>query len=186
MSAHSALTKTHVIHDEDLIYANEATLLAATGFATTDVGKVGLATSENSFWILLDDSPVEWGRIILDGATSSPVLKQYGVEVNALGSVSGTVDIDLDDGNVVTLTQTGNITFTISNPQASGIKSDLTIILTVGGTGGYTRTWPAGVDWPAATEPTPTTGVGDVDIYTLFTVDGGTTWYAFLPGADMG
>lgn len=186
MSAHSAQTKNHPIHHSDYIYANEAALLAASGFVPGDVGKVGLATSEQTFWILIDDSPITWGKILTDATTASPILQDYGVKVNALGTVNGAVNVDLDLGNVVTLTQDGNITFTFSDPQASGIKTDLTLVITNDGVGGHTRTWPGSVDWPNATEPTASTGATEVDVYTFFTVDGGTTWYGFLPGAKMG
>ena len=41
-----------------------------------------------------------------------PVLKDWGQKVVAKGSVSGSVACDFDDGNVVTLTTSGNVTIT--------------------------------------------------------------------------
>ena len=46
-----------------------------------------------------------------------------------------------------------------------------------GGTGGYAITWPGSVVWPSGTAPSFTTTAGTVSIVTLFTIDGGTTWY---------
>jgi len=176
---HSEQTKVHPIIDADLIYANETTLLAATGFTSEQVGMVGKATAEDSYWILRDESPVTWGKILL-----SPII-QYGKVVNAMGNQSGAVTLDLDDGNVITLTQTGNITFTFDNPQASGIESSFKLIITNDGSSPWTRTWPGSVDWPGGTEPTLTGTALAVDTYTFFTTNGGTIYQGFLPGADM-
>ena len=185
MTAHSAQTKNHKIHDSDLIYATEALLLAATGFTSDQVGMVGFATAEQSFWILVDDSPLTWGKIILDGGTSSVILQQYGVVVNDLGNITGSTDIDLDDGNAIEAVQTGDATFTFSNPQVAGIKSSFTLVITNDASSPWTRTWPGGVVWPGGVEPTLTGTALATDIYTFFTIDGGTVWYGFLPGADM-
>lgn len=70
---------------------------------------------------------------------------------------------------------TAVITFTFSNPAASGRVSSFTLELL--GADGATLTWPTSVDWPAATEPTWTAGV---DIVSFVTRDGGTTWHGFL------
>lgn len=180
MPGHSEQTINHVLQSSELIYATEALLLAATGFGADDVGKVAFATAEQSFWFLQDDSPITWGKVLL-----SPII-QYGKLVNALGNKTGAVTIDLNDGNVITLTQTGNITFTFSSPQASGIESAFKLIITNDASSPWTRTWPGGVDWPGGTEPTLTGTANAVDVYTFFTTDGGTTWFGFLPGADMG
>jgi hypothetical protein len=53
------------------------------------------------------------------------------------------------------------------------------LILTNGGS--QTVTWPASVDWPAATAPTLT--AAGVDKLVFETVDGGTTWTGNLAGA---
>lgn len=179
MSGHSVAVINHVLQSEELIYADEATLLAASGYVPGDVGKAAFATAEQSFWILQDDSPITWGKILL-----SPII-QYGKVVNALGSKTGATTIDLDLGNTVTLTQTGNITFTFSNPLASGIESSFKLIITNDGSSPWTRTWPGSVIWPGGVEPTLTGTALAVDTYTFFTTNGGTTYQGFLPGADM-
>jgi len=55
------------------------------------------------------------------------------------------------------------------------------LILTNGGS--QTVTWPASVDWAAATAPTLTSSGVDVLIFT--TVDAGTIWYGFAAGLTM-
>jgi hypothetical protein len=208
---------------------------ARTGFSylPEHVGKMIWQLDDDSFYILVDDSPatfatftavattfighadtpgtysgqgskvmrvnagataVEFSGLLIDASDALQMadnqivraeLLDYGVTVNALGSSTGSVDLDLETGNTFTLTQTGNITYTFSNPPPSGAKGSITLVHTMDGTGGYTRTWPGTVDWAGGSAPAPNTGADQVDIYTFFTVDGGTTWYGFMPGGDV-
>lgn len=90
-------------------------------------------------------------------------------------SLSGTTpSVDCEAGNVFALSTTGNTTFTFSNPPASGTAFGFVLRLTAGGS--HTISWPASVDWPAATAPDAPAS-GETDILTFFTTDGGTTWY---------
>lgn len=93
-------------------------------------------------------------------------------------SLSGTTPtVDCESGNVFALSTTGNTTFTFSNPPASGTAYGFLLKLTAGGT--HTITYPASVDWAAATAPdAPASGETDMLVFT--TVDGGTTWYGAL------
>ena len=108
-------------------------------------------------------------------------LLDYAEVTNAIGSTGGgTQDIDLTLGNSVTATvDTSANTFTFSNPTASDELCGFTLLLTNGGS--QTVTWPASVDWPAATAPTLT--AAGVDKLVFETVDGGTTWTGNLAGA---
>jgi len=53
------------------------------------------------------------------------------------------------------------------------------------GASGYTVTWPASVDWPAATAPTLTATASAVDVFVFITHDAGNTWYGFTSGQAM-
>lgn len=104
-------------------------------------------------------------------------------DVEALGAVSGTTDLSLETANVFTATVSGaTTTFTFSRPAPSGSACGFTLILTNGGS--QTVNWPASVDWAASTAPTLT--ASGVDILSFITVDGGTRWYGFAAGLDMG
>lgn len=54
------------------------------------------------------------------------------------------------------------------------------------GVGGHTITWPAGFNWPGATPPDLTLDANAIDIFTVITTDGGTTYDAFPSGQGMG
>ena len=101
-----------------------------------------------------------------DNVILRPEIKDYAESVNAIGSTGGgTQDIDLTLGNVVSATvDTSTNTFTFSNPSATGKSCSFTLILTNGGS--QTVTWPASVDWAAATAPTLTSSGVDVLIFT--------------------
>jgi hypothetical protein len=105
-------------------------------------------------------------------------LQDYAEVANALGNISGTVAVDYEEGNVAFGTLTGNITtFSITNPPASGRVGTITLVLIQDGTGSRTVTWGASVLWPGGTAPT-LSGASGVDVVTLVTLDGGTTWLA--------
>lgn len=98
--------------------------------------------------------------------------------VNAVGNTGTAATINLANGNFVTATLTGNCTFTFSNPSAGA--ASFTLFLTNDGTAGRSITWPPSVKWPNATIPTRTTTANKTDVYTFFTLDGGTNWYGSL------
>jgi hypothetical protein len=116
-----------------------------------------------------------------DQTVSAINLKDYGEITNALGNVTGATSIDLTDGNSVTATVTGAVTWTFSNPTASDELCGFTLKLVDGGSAA--QTWPASVDWPSATAPTLT--ASGTDVLVFITCDGGTTWYGFVAGLAL-
>ncbi len=123
-----------------------------------------------------------WDGSALTGTITNRLLKDYGEVTNALGDLGGGTDnIDLTLGNSVSATvSTAAQTFTFTNPTASDEGSGFTLVLTNGGS--QTVTWPASVDWPAATAPTLT--AAGVDILTFWTIDGGTIWHGMAASLE--
>ena len=120
-----------------------------------------------------------------DAVIQQPIFKDYS-ETRVALSAAATVDVDLEGGNVFTLTPDQNTTFTFSNPSASGQACSFTLIWTQDSSANRTIAWPASVDWAGGSAPDVTAGAAKIDIYTFFTIDGGTIWYGFQPGAEMG
>jgi hypothetical protein len=84
----------------------------------------------------------------------------------------GSLNIDCSTGNYFTKTINGNSTFTVSNvPSSRAYSFTLELTHTSG-----TITWFSGVEWPAATAPTLTTG--KTHLFIFVTDDGGTRWRA--------
>ena len=104
-------------------------------------------------------------------------------ESTAITSSSNAATLDLQDGTNFTHTLTEDVTYTFSNPAASGRVSAFTLKVTQDSTA-RTITWPT-VEWPSATAPTLSTTSGAVDVFVFVTYDGGTSWYAFLAGDAM-
>jgi hypothetical protein len=100
-------------------------------------------------------------------------------------SSSGTATIDCQTGTVFAITLSENTTFTFSNPPSSGTAYGFTLKLVQDSTT-RTVTWPASVDWPINTAPIISSDSADVDVLVFFTHDGGTTWYGFVAGQEMG
>jgi len=127
--------------------------------------------------------------IFADQLATRPKMKDYSEAVNALGSKSAAFDIDLEDGNVHSLTITsGTFNIGLVNALASNSNS-ITLIGTNLGAG--TPSFVSGanggggnaVKWPGGTAPTVT--ASGTDILTFTTFDGGTQWYGFAAGIAM-
>lgn len=119
-----------------------------------------------------------------DSTLSRPLIKDYAIEEQAHGNTGATETIDLENGNVHSITLDQNCTLTFSNPPASGSYGEFRLIVTQDATGSRTITWPASVDWPGGTAPTLSTGANDVDVLDFFTIDAGTIWRGTHTVAD--
>ena len=106
-------------------------------------------------------------------------------EVTTVTSSSNAATINLRDGNLFEHDLTENVTYTFSNPAAAGRASSF-VLKVIQDSSARTITWPASVDWPAATAPTLTATNNGVDVFVFFTIDGGTTYYGFVAGQAMG
>lgn len=129
-------------------------------------------------------TPTYTGDIAITGEL---LADQYNESVVAITSSSEAATLDLEDGNVFTHTLSENVTYTFSNPPASGTATGFTFKIVQDSSGsGYTPTWPSSVTWPSATAPTLSTDANAVDVLVFFTHDGGTTYYGFTAGQAMG
>ena len=106
-------------------------------------------------------------------------------EVTTVTSSSNAATINLQDGNLFEHDLTENVTYTFSNPAASGRASSF-VLKVIQDSSARTITWPSSVDWPAATAPTLTATNNGVDVFVFFTIDGGTTSYGFVAGQALG
>ena len=106
-------------------------------------------------------------------------------ESTVVSSSSNAATINLQDGNVFTHTLSENVTYTFSNPAASG-RASAFILKVVQDSSARTITWPGTVDWAAATAPTITATNAGIDVFAFITVDGGSNYYGFTLGQAMG
>lgn len=112
-------------------------------------------------------------------------LKDYSETSPADTGFGGSETVNYEDGEVVAVTLTSNVTaLAISNPPATGKAGSITFIINHG-TGPYTWAHPTGTVWAGGTPPTLSSGASEIDILTYVTRDGGTTWYGFVGGLDF-
>ena len=169
-------------------------------YQSTGTSQFKFGASANYYWDISRDNDVTGNLIIsnnnggsvtermrIDNSGNLSVTGQYIEEYNAVTSSSNATTCDLNDGNNFSHTLTENTTFTFSNPASSGKVSSFTLkIVQDASASGFTVTWPAAVDWAAATAPTLTATADAVDYFVFITHDGGTTWYGFTAGQAMG
>ena len=105
----------------------------------------------------------------------------YNETYAAVTSTASATTINCETGNIFSHTLTEDTTFTLSNPPATGTAYALTLKIVQDSTA-RAITWPASVDWPAATAPTISTNSAEVDVFVFLTHDGGVTWYGFTAG----
>lgn len=149
----------------------------------TGSGTATLADLSSFARTFIDDADAASARATLNAVARI----NGGVETVATNSTAtGSVTVDLANGNLHALTLTGNITtLTLTGSTASRLCS-LTLVITQDSTGGRSITWPASVKWlPAGSAPTFTTTLSTVSVVELFTIDNGTTWYAGLAGTGL-
>lgn len=101
-----------------------------------------------------------------------PTIKDYALTRSDIGNATGSVTIDLTNGNFFTATTTGTTTWTFSNPPSGTTAGGFVLELTNGGS--QTQNWPAATKWPGGTAPTLT--ASGVDVLVFITDDGGTTY----------
>lgn len=98
---------------------------------------------------------------------------------------SGTLTLDLNTATVFDVSLNANITtLTLSNVQSTGRSSSFVLIFTADGTA-RSVTWPGSFKWPGSVAPTITSTSGKKDVFVFFTVDGGTSWQAFISGQNF-
>lgn len=154
-----------------------AVLVICTGTAFV---AIEVKTANLALYLPLAGGTMSGTLAMADQKITRPQIEDYAETVNAIGDFGGgTQDIDLESGNVVSATvSTSAVTFTFSNPPATGKAGSFTLELTNGGS--QTVNWPASVKWELGIEPTLTSS--GIDILTFQTRDGGTTWFGFVGG----
>jgi hypothetical protein len=151
------------------------------GGAIADATDVVLSNPATNDYFGFDGTAQKWNNVPLKGKVA--LANGGGAEgLSALGNKTGATTLNLANGNVFSVTLTGNATFTFSGATASTACS-FGLYVKQDATGSRTVTWPASVKWAGATAPTLSTAANALDILVFETIDGGTTWYGSLVGA---
>ena len=115
---------------------------------------------------------------------------QYREGVSALNA-SGSTNVDMANYNVfeVTLTGTATLAFTNFPAEHLGLNLDnvfgFTMKVKQNSSGNHAITWPSSIKWAGGTAPTLTGTANSIDVFTFFSVDGGTNIYGFTAGLNV-
>ena len=110
---------------------------------------------------------------------TNPILTGY-TESEVAASATGSYTLDCAASNFWDLTLTGSITISPTNVPPSTRMWAGTIVAKQDATGGRTITWPTGSKYPGGVAPPATTTANAIDIWSLMTYDGGTSWIVSL------
>ena len=165
--------------------SNNLSDLASATTARTNLG-VEIGTDVQAFDADTTKNDVSNTFTVDQAITAELKADSYNEAHQTVTSTSNATTVNCEAGNSATHTLTENTTFTFANPPATGTAFSFSLkIVQDSGATGYAVTWPAAVDWPAATAPTLTATASAVDVFVFATQDGGTTWYGFTAGQAL-
>ena len=103
MASHSAATEQHQINDSQLDYADETALLAASPAASL-YGRIGLAASEDSYWLWTSSGWVQMGGggasapldLTIEDAGTTTVVAPLAVGHNSTGTPAAGFGVGVD------------------------------------------------------------------------------------------
>jgi hypothetical protein len=160
-----------------LAYTAAGTLASSAALAANNVvvgGGAGAAPSSTN--LLAISAAVTTGNYIKAIG--------YADTVTALGNTGTAINLDVTSGGVFTATLNGNATITLRYPVATGASSFI-LILTNDATPSRTVAFSGGTFKYPGGSVTRTTTANAIDIWFFFTPDGGTTYYASIPMANL-
>jgi len=185
--------------------AEPATKYANQFWYETDTNTLKIRNEANSAWIIVLQLDVEltatntelnYNNVATLGLSeaSKTVTADANTVVTLAGGISeqyaevtsssNAIAINLRTANNFSHTLTENTTISFANPAASGKVSAFTLKV-IQASSAKSITWHSSIKWAGDTAPTLSTGNGEVDVFTGYTVDGGTNYYMFTAGQVM-
>lgn len=125
-----------------------------------------------------------WHVYTMYGPEFNGTLKSYKETVVTVSASTASTSLDLRQGNIFNVTISASTTFTFINPPASGVLQSATVIIKQDATGGRTGSF-TNSKWTDGVAPTLTTTANKTDVFTFFTVDGGTSYFGTYALANV-
>ncbi len=122
-----------------------------------------------------------------DGRIDRAAFKDYGEIATGSSSTVFTTSaytVNIENGNTYSLILNDDCSFTFANPTGSGNACSFTMILKQDQVGGWCVAWPTSMRWQSGVVPAPTKYPGDFDVFTFFTVNGGSNWIGVQAARD--
>jgi hypothetical protein len=144
---------------------------AAYNFASMAVDSVGRVVSVSNTFV----SNASFGNNYL----LSSALKSYSEYLSNVTVSTANTSLDLSTSNFFNLTLSSNTTLTFTNPPSGRVYS-FTIVAKQDATGGRTLAWPSTKKYPNGQTPVSTTAANALDLWSVVTYDGGTSYIVSL------
>jgi len=162
----------------------EVNLLDGVTASTTEINHIDGVTSAIQTQLDAKVDETHTGDVDITGEL---VVQSYNETYQSVSSSSNTTTINCETGNVFASTLSENTTFTFTNPPANNTAYGFSLkLIQDASASGYTVTWPTTIDWPNANTPTLTSTANAIDQFVFYTHDGGSNWYGFTAGQDLG
>lgn len=153
---------------------------------TVKLGRTGTGalTWNGAFSVTGGLTTLSANLVMANNVITRPVLAGYSEHEVSNTAVTGTFTMDFATANFFDLTLTGNTTISPSSIPPSSRMWAGTIVAKQDATGGRTITWPAGTKYPGGVVPPPTTTANAIDVWSIMTYDGGTSYIVSLTVKD--
>ena len=159
--------------------------LVPSSFLTVNAAGTGIVFDTNTYITNTMVTDVNFASYTL----FSPVMMGYGERIQQLGNVGVPgINIDLTKGNLAALTLTDDVVAIVLNKSnlIAGTFYGLVLFVSQDGNGNRTIDWSnQTILWPKSenvpsTGPVLSTSATYIDLITLYTYDGGNTWYGVM------
>jgi len=181
--APSGVSKTYIVSNATT-GSHTLTMSVGGGTITISQGSVSLCyTDGTNFYSVGNNGGLEGnatGNIYMGGFLfDDPLVQAYEEVYNPIGNVSGSINLTYGNGNVQSLTLTGDTVITLAGWPASGKSGSMMLRVTQNGTGGYALTFAGGstVVVPGGGGLVLTGTAGSTDLVMFESDNGGTTLY---------
>ena len=120
-----------------------------------------------------------------NNVVSAVRLSGWGETSNFFGNANGTITLDLANTNVFRIEEFSNTTLVFSNPPANNVSYGALLHITHKSPGGQQTTFPASCTKDGGVIPPETTTSGALDVWSIWTLDGGATYALSLVHKDL-
>jgi len=162
--------------------ANNAYIIFGNADNSVKLGRAGTGalTWNGAFSVTGGLTTLSANLVMANNNITNPTLTGYTESEISNTAVTGTYSLNCVASNFWDLTLTGNTTISPTGvPSATKMWAG-TIAAKQDATGGRTITWPTGSKYPGGVVPPATTTANAIDIWSLMTYDGGTSWIVSL------
>lgn len=159
------------------IRSGSAEVKANADIATVNVDTINLARAGSTRGKITCTTNATNETFIIERAA----LKNYAeIKVN-IGNTGSSRQLNLNSGNTFVATLNANCTFSFAQDLSSTGDTSFGFMLHLTNSGsGRSIVWPTSVSWPGGSVPSRNTVNGKTDIWSFFSVDGGSTWMGNL------